>query len=1544
MAHEAWRRWAGPAGLLLPACARTGVALGAPPGAVAPGAGAGQDPLWLALAIGAAIVALVGCAVLYRRVRRQDRILRRETEQRGSLESALRASRDPRHEEVRLARLRKISEMGVLMAEDPGAVFEHTVRMIGESFGVRVVCLSEIVGQELHFRAVFDRGSVISEAGRCALDVTPCATVERSGQVQVLDRVQERFPLATFLREHGARSYCGIPSVDGAGRVLAVTCLLDDREREYSAEEREILRVVGQRIAREVERRQESAERRQAEQALRESEERFRALADAAPVLLWMAGLDKQATYFNRTWLEFRGTTMEEEKRAGWSRSLHPEDRDRAVDEYERAFDERRPFTMEYRLSRGDGTYAWILDRGVPRQAPGGTFAGFIGTCTDITPVKDAEKALRESEARFRTMADSAPVMIWVAGSDKRGTYYNRTWLEAVGATLEEELREGWERHIHPEDRERALRVCMEGFLARREFSVEYRLVRGDGVVVWVLDRGVPRLTPDGTFAGFIGTCTDITQVKEAEETARRSEAGQRALLSASPDLLLRLSRDGRFLDWSPSRDFEPVVPPDRFLGRRIAEVLPAPVATACEDALARALTTGATQELAYELGEGEERRYFETSVAPIDGEEALVVVRDVTGRRRSERALAEAQEHYRTVIEAMPAGVLLVDTSGQIRACNAAAARIAGRTVQQILERSVGDPEWRVIDGSGRRVAPEEYPAAIAMRTGRTCTDVLLGVYRPDGTLAWIMANAVPLFRTGEAQPWAAVASYHDVTAQRRAEEALRRLVEGTTATGQEFFRSLVRAMAETMGVRHAVVAVTDPDDPLRVRTIAVWANGAPGENFERSLAGTPCEAVAAGETVFLRSGVAARYREDPVLGPLGVDSYLGMPLRGAGDRALGLLAVMHDGPIDESVQPEAMLRIFAARTAAELDRMRMEEDLRRSEAENRSLVQAIPDLLFRMRRDGTYLGYHGPPGARLLLPPEQFLGRTAREVLPPELAERVMAAIERTLSSGEPTTYEYETDRDGSPARWETRVLATGPDDVLLLLRDVTERVRAERALRESEGLLRDVIDGSLDRIFVKDLEGRYVRVNRADAEGFGRAIEEVVGATDFDLMTRDRAERVRAIDRRVVETGEPITYEEGPEDDPSATRTYLVSKFPRRDPAGRVIGVVGIARDITSLKRLEAELRQSQKMEAIGHLASGVAHDFNNLLSAIFAHTSLAKRTLSPNHPATRSLERVEESAAHAAGVTRSLLTFSRQSPAQKRLVRLNRVVGEAVRLIRRTLPATIRLDARLTDRPDLWVRADPTQVQQVLLNLAINARDAMPQGGTLSVALGSSAPGDWARLVVADSGSGMTPEVLGRIFEPFFTTKGPEQGTGLGLPIVHGIVTDHGGRIEVESEPGRGTVFTVLLPLAAAAPGENHGGKPEQVDGTSIVLGAGHRYIGELVASTLRSLGHSVALASDADEVLAEVRAGDGRVRLVVLDDDLSPRTGQDCLAELRAGGCGVPALLLVADGARALEVWASDSRTRVVGKPYQMADLADLASEMIERGVRKEGAE
>jgi PAS domain S-box-containing protein len=451
--------------------------------------------------------------------------------------------------------------------------------------------------------------------------------------------------------------------------------------------------------------------------------------------------------------------------------------------------------------------------------------------------------------------------------------------------------------------------------------------------------------------------------------------------------------------------------------------------------------------------------------------------------------------------------------------------------------------------------------------------------------------------------------------------------------------------------------------------------------------------------------------------------------------------------------------------------------------------------------------------------------------------------------------------------------------------------ERKRSEEAVRESEALLHTVFESMPFELWVCGADGRYVMQNPTSVARWGNQIGKLPSETGLDpaVLQLWEENNTRAFNGEIV-TGER-QYNEGGK----IIHVYNVITPIRQD--GAVRGIMGMNMDITDRKNLEQQLLQSQKLESLGTLAGGIAHDFNNILGIIVGHASLLKEVTGNPAKLSRSAAAIEKAAIRGAALVRQILTFARKTSVVTEPVNLNEIASELGRMIEETFPRSIAITLDLA--PDLPpVDGDRTQLHQTLLNLCVNARDAMPSGGSLSITTqrvrnrGREEDGGWfARLTVADTGSGMDETTRRRIFEPFFTTKEPGSGTGLGLSVVYGIVQSHGGFISVDSAPGEGTKFTLDFPLPHSA--AVHGpatrvAEASRTGGTETLLVVeDEEMLCELLKASLDALGYTVITASSGDQALSIYESLGEEIALVISDLGLPGMSGRDLFLKIRA---------------------------------------------------------
>ncbi len=583
-----------------------------------------------------------------------------------------------------------------------------------------------------------------------------------------------------------------------------------------------------------------------------------------------------------------------------------------------------------------------------------------------------------------------------------------------------------------------------------------------------------------------------------------------------------------------------------------------------------------------------------------------------------------------------------------------------------------------------------------------------------------------------------------------------------------------------------------------------------------------------------------------------------------------------------------------FLGGTAIDLTaRLKAEQALAGAEKKYRAIFESAGEGIFQSTPEGRYLTVN-PAFARILGydSPEELIQQCtdiARQVY---VQPRDREELKRRLDEhGVVTGLEHESYRKDRSTVWvslNARAIRDADGKVILYegsIEDITERKRMEESLKDSEALYHSLVENLPLNMFRKDLAGRFTFANAQFCATTGKTLPELLGKTDFDIASPELAKKFQADDQRVIATGTVFETVEDNQRVNGQRRLVRVLKSPLHNAAGQIIGIQGIFWDITEQRELEEQLRQSQKMEAIGQLASGVAHDFNNLLTVIQGYTELVMTDERVPAEMVKLLTEVHTAGERAASLTHQLLTFSRKQIRRPEALDLNAVIANVAKLLQQVIGAhiTVQLETYSGLPP---VQADASMMDQILLNLAVNARDAMPRGGRLTIRTAvvevvaasvqqnpEARAGRFVCLTVSDTGCGMTPEIQSRIFEPFFTTKETGKGTGLGLATVFGIVKQHEGWIEVDSAVGVGTTFNVFLPASlesaktsaaqAAAP-KVRGGKE------TILLVEDEEALREMAALILQKHGYHVLEAASGVKALAVWQERAAEIDLLLTD--------------------------------------------------------------------------
>jgi PAS domain S-box-containing protein len=928
----------------------------------------------------------------------------------------------------------------------------------------------------------------------------------------------------------------------------------------------------------------------------------------------------------------------------------------------------------------------------------------------------------------------------------------------------------------------------------------------------------------------------------------------------------------------------------------------------------------------------------------------------------RSREALAKSEARYRHIFEHSPLGIFQTTISGRVREANPALLRFLGYASADQLIAECPDIE------TGLYLNPEQRRTFLAQLDQSEAREVEVQVKKRSGQIAWVSISA-QLTET-DSLPGAEDARIIngfaiDVTERKRIEDAQRFLAQTNASHGEEpFFHTLARFLAENLAMDFICIDQLEGDG-LTARTVAVWCDGHFEDNISYSLKDTPCGEVVGKTVCCFPTGVARMFPTDLVLQDLRAESYVGVTLWDHTGRPIGLIAVVGRNPLDNRQAAETILQMVAVRAAGELERQTAEDALKTTLKRFQIMLSSLypgvllvsdvgrvefvnPSFLemFALKESAEQLIGGLPAGllqrmVKVVVDPLEFLDRT-REIL-----EKRQPIREEEIAITGGRTYL----RDYVPIFIDGKHYGR-----LWLYYDVTERKRAAAALSESEQRFRNYFDLGLIGMATTAPDKRYLHCNDRLCEILGYSREELTQKTWAELTHPDDLAKdlARIVQIQRGETDTFLSEKRYIRKDGSIVFAEVSSRCVRnRDNS--INHFVAMVQDVsvrkaaeTRAKKLQSQLLQSQKLEAIGTLAGGIAHDFNNILAAVIGYTDMAKEMTPDGTPLAKDLDQVLKAGHRAKDLVKQILVFSRQNETEPMVLLPSTIVKEVIKLLRPSLPSTIAIEHQINPQAGP-VRIDPTQLHQILMNLCTNAFHAMEEtGGVLTVNLNavrleagdlpaaSAKPGDYAEITVADTGAGIAEDIRTRIFDPFFTTKELGKGTGMGLSIVHGIVAEYNGFVALDSEPGKGTTFRVYLPKAARdAADDALDFEPVPCGSEHILFVDDEEVLAEMVQSMLERLGYRVTIRTSALEALTTFQNHPDLFDLIITDQTMPGMTGLDLARRVLALRPQLPIILCTGYSTLISEEKAKAHGIREFAlKPVTKKDLAVLIRKVL----------
>ncbi len=632
--------------------------------------------------------------------------------------------------------------------------------------------------------------------------------------------------------------------------------------------------------------------------------------------------------------------------------------------------------------------------------------------------------------------------------------------------------------------------------------------------------------------------------------------------------------------------------------------------------------------------------------------------------------------------------------------------------------------------------------------------------------------------------------------------------------------------------------------------------------------------------------------------------------------------------------------------------ERKRLEDLLKESEFRYRRVFETASDGIVLLEKGEGHIVHANPAVEKMLgYSAAEYIGKKLQDIgIPIDMSN--FPAIMQDLEMSGILNYE------DVPVK--TKFGQDVPTDIYMVdratlaqcnIRDVTERKLADALLKEEKNFIENALNTLKDIFFVFELEGRFLRWNKTLNMVTGYRDTEIASMKPLDLFSDDGRKRISEAIQTAVREGS-VSVDALLITKDGRKIPYELNAALLRDAHGKPMGVSGVGRDISKQNILEAQLLHAQKMEAVGTLAGGIAHDFNNILNVILGYGTMVMDTLAAGSQSQDDMHEVLSAADRAADLTKRLLVFSRKQAVDVKPVNVNELILGLQKMLARIITENIEFKLELVDR-SLLVLADGGQIEQVLINLAANARDAMPAGGRLTIgtglveldeeyvaAYGYGKPGWYALITVADTGQGMDAETQKKIFEPFFTTKGIGEGTGLGLAISYGIIKQHGGYIKVSSEPGEGTDFKIYLPLSGeAAPldSKTEGVVPVKGGHETVLIAEDDAALRNLSRIVLESFGYTVIAAEDGEEAIAGFMENRERICLVLLDMIMPRKNGKEVGEAIRKV---CPGMKIVFMSGYTMDIIVNKELTEAgfdfIQKPFQSKQLLAKVREVLDR--------
>ncbi|UCH51988.1 MAG: PAS domain S-box protein [Chloroflexota bacterium] len=1112
----------------------------------------------------------------------------------------------------------------------------------------------------------------------------------------------------------------------------------------------------------------------------------------------------------------------------------------------------------------------WVRTDKIPIFDKAGNPAGLVGFAQDITEQKGVEDTLRQSEERYRTILEDMKEGYWEVDIAGNYTSFNDAVCRLLGYSKKELTGMNYRTNTKAEDIEKVYRAFNKVYRTGESITnMHYEVIRKDGSNRFAETSVFPMRNEKGDIIGFRGVSHDVTDRLQIEEALKKSEEKYRTILEEMEEAYYEDDLAGNFTFVNDALCQQLGYSREELVGMNYRAYTPPEDIERVFKAYNEVYRTGKPIALFHnrEVRKDGSRIVAEISIIPIRDEKGEIigfrgVGRDITKRLQTEEALRQSEEKYRTILQGMEESYYEVDQAGNFTFFNDAICRQLGYSREELMGmnyKAYTPPE---------KVKEVFQTYNLVFRTGEPSKMFDMEQIRKDGTRITIQNSIFPLRNEkGEITGFRGVG--RDITERKQMLEALRQ--------SEERYRTILEETKEAYYEMDLRGNFTFFNDAL-CQHLGYSREELTGMNYKVYVPPEKTKdafeqynhVYRTGETTELIDIVQIKKDKTRISIECSVS-----PIRNESNEITGFRGIMRDIT----------------------KRKESEEALRRSEERYRTVMDEMDEGYYETDLEGNYTFFNDVICKKFGYSREELTGMNYTIHTKPEDVKTISDAYTEVYRTGKPLKWiaPPQIRKDGTIVLAEDSVSALRNEEGEIIgfrgiSRDITERKRIEEALRKSEERYRTILEDMRESYFEVDLAGNYTFFNDALCRHLGYSREELMGLNYRSYVPAEKVKETFEIYNRIYRTGEPAEMFDIVQVRKDGSQVIVeCSASAMRNDKGEIIGFRGVLRDVSERKRAEEERRQleqkaqlASRLASVGELASGVAHEINNPLTGVigYAHLLLAREDIPKD--IVRDVEIINEGAQRVSNIVKKLLAFARQTKPEQRYVNVNELIRNTLDLQAYALAANnIKVNLQL-ERDLPMTIADPGQLQQVFLNLIMNAEEAIKSARDKGkLVIKTEHTDNTIRISFKDNGLGIPEEDLAHIFDPFFTTREVGQGTGLGLSVCHGIVTEHKGRIWAENEPGKGAIFIVELPTVIEdkqpeIPEPVIIEEPKKVAKAKILVVDDEPVIRQLVSQVLTDEGHMVETADNAADALELVKSK--RYRLILLDIKMPGMSG------------------------------------------------------------------